>query len=185
MGGERSHKLPPQNPDAKCALLVLTDGLEETESVRILCKLRQAGLYVKSVGLTSGLVSGTHGILVKPDLTLADFEPHALDICTVKLIILTQRNRAMSRLETEPRLHQLLLHTLAQGGCLALDAEGQSILKAIRIPADQLKTYRENKQIFIHDRQQSFEVYTDELIRCFDVLPRRRRSAPLTKKSSR
>ena len=61
-----------RNTRQRCALVIIADGFEETEAVVILSSLRQAGLCVKSVGLTSGLISGAHGILLMPDLTLTD-----------------------------------------------------------------------------------------------------------------
>ncbi len=158
--------LAHKKPDPKSVLLVMTDGLEETESVGILCKLRQAGLCVKSVGLTSGLVTGAHGISLKPDMTLADLTAEAPDILVAKLIILTERKRGISQLETEPRLHHLLRQTLIQGGCVAINQVSQRIMKAIDVSADQLKVYRENRQILTRDWQQSFDVYIGELIRC-------------------
>jgi hypothetical protein len=44
-------------------------------------------------------------------------------------------------------------------------------MKAIDVSADQLKAYRENHQILIRDWQQSFDAYTSELARYFDVSP--------------
>jgi hypothetical protein len=181
---ERSNELPSKTADPKCALLMMTDGLEETETVGILCKLRQTGLCVKSVGLTSSLVAGVHGILLKPDLTLADFGSNALDIRAVKMVILTERNQGMARLETEPRLHHLLLHTLLHGGYVAVDREGQRIMKAIDVSVDQLKTCRENRQILVHDWQQSVDAYTSELIRCFEALPQTRSNHKSVRKLS-
>ncbi|MEW6401487.1 MAG: DJ-1/PfpI family protein [Chloroflexota bacterium] len=155
-----------KKPDPKSVLLVMADGLEETESVGILCKLRQTGLCVKSVGLTSGLVTGAHGISLKPDMTLADFESDTPDVPAVKLIVFTERKHGRSQLETEPRLHHLLRHTLIQGGCVAMNQGGQRIMKAIDVSADQLKAYRENRQILTRDWQQSLDDYIGELIRC-------------------
>jgi hypothetical protein len=143
----------------------MTNGLEETEAINILCKLRQIGLCIKSVGLTSGLVDGAHGILLKPDLTLAD----PLNNQAAKLVILTQGNRGVSQLETEPRLHQLLQHTLLEGGYVAVSREHQRILRATDISEAQLRAYTENHQILIRDRQQSFDAYISNLIRCFDA----------------
>ena len=163
----------------------MTDGLEETEAIGILCRLRQTGLCIKSVGLTSGLVAGAHGILLKPDLTLADFESSALDMRAVKMVILTERNQGMVRLETEPRLHQLLLHTLMHGGYVAVDRDGQRIMKAIDVSADQLKAYRENRQILIRDWQHSVDAYASELIRCFEALPQTRSDHKSIRKLSR
>ncbi len=42
-------------------LVVVVNGFEETETVAMITILRQAGLCVKSVGLTSGLVASAHG----------------------------------------------------------------------------------------------------------------------------
>jgi hypothetical protein len=50
-----------------------------------------------------------------------------------------------------------------------VNQDGQGILKAMEISAEQLKVYRENRQILIHDWQQSFDAYASELIRCFDA----------------
>lgn len=152
----------------------MTDGLEETEIIGILCTMRQAGLCVKSMGLTSGLVTGIHGISLKPDLTLADFETGTLDMRAVKMVILTERNQGVARLETEPRLHHLLLHTLVHGGYITISSDGQRIMKAIDMPTDQLKAYRENHQILIYDWQQAFDTHVSELIRYFDALPQAR-----------
>ena len=156
----------------------MTNGIEEMEAINILCKLRQIGLCIKSVGLTGGLVDGAHGILLKPDLTLAD----PLNIQTVKLVILAQGNPGVPQLETEPRLHQLLQHTLSQGGYLAVSSDDQRILRAIDISATQLRTYTENRQILIRDWQQSFDAYISELIRCFDAPEWRERNRKLVRK---
>ena len=173
---ERSNELHPKNADPKCALLVMTDGLEETEAVGILCGLRQTGLCIKSVGLTSGLVTGAHGVMLKPDLTLTDFESNTVDVQMVKMVIFTERNQGMARLESEPRLHYLLLHTLTHGGCVAVDRDGQRIIRAIDISTDQIKVFCENHQILIHDWQQSFDACLSELIRCFEGLEPARNS---------
>jgi hypothetical protein len=117
------------------------------------------------VGLTSGLVTGAHGILLKPDLTLADFEAETLDIHAVNLIVFMERNWGRSKLETEPRLHHLMRHTLLRGGCVAMNQGGQRLIKAIDVPGDQLKAYRENRQIWTRDWRQSFDAYIGELIR--------------------
>jgi hypothetical protein len=126
------------------------------------------------MGLTSGLVTGIHGISLKPDLTLTDFETSTLDMRAVKMVILTERNQGIARLETEPRLHHLLLHALVHGGYVAISSDGQRIMKAINISADQLKAYRENHQILIYDWQQSFDTHVSELIRYFDALQQAR-----------
>lgn len=162
---QRLDELPQKPQISQCALLVLTDGLEEREIVHIICKWRQTGFYIRSIGLTSGLVTGSHGILMKPDLTLAD----RLDIRAVKPVILTQQSNYVSLLETEPRLHQLLQQTLLQGGYVAISCEGERILQRIEISAAQLRGYRENHRILVRDWQQSFDAHLNELIGCFSA----------------
>lgn len=53
----------------KCVLMLIADGFSETEAVVILSALRKAGIYAKSAGLTSGLISGAHGIPIMPDFS--------------------------------------------------------------------------------------------------------------------
>ncbi len=66
-----------KNTDQRCTLLIIADGFEEAEAVTILSALRQAGVCIKCVGLTSGLIGGAHGVWVRPDLTMADLDQAA------------------------------------------------------------------------------------------------------------
>ena len=48
--------------------MFLADGFEETEALVTLDMLRRAGFNVKTVGIDSDELTGTHGIIVKSDI---------------------------------------------------------------------------------------------------------------------
>ncbi|MGN1133879.1 MAG: DJ-1 family glyoxalase III [Oscillospiraceae bacterium] len=50
----------------------LADGFEETEALAPVDVLRRGGAEVKTVGVTGEYVKGSHGIVVKPDITIND-----------------------------------------------------------------------------------------------------------------
>lgn len=52
--------------------LFLANGFEITEAMAPLDIMRRAGLSVKTVGVSGGLIQSSHGINVKSDITLAE-----------------------------------------------------------------------------------------------------------------
>ncbi len=121
MGNKRTYK--------KCALILVGEGFKEIEMVVILSTLRQAGICAKSVGLTSGAITGMRGISVVPDLTLSELE-HTVDLAGVGLLILPGDERGLARFEPDPRVHQLLRQVMACGGLLAAPIAGQPLFHA-------------------------------------------------------
>lgn len=117
----------------RCALVMIADGFNEIEAVVILSKLRQAGLCAKSVGLTSGMISGAHGILIMPDFTVTDLYQR-LDIGLINLVVLPGEEYSLSKLEPDPRVHRLLRQVFDQGGFIATCGKGLDMLKAILAP---------------------------------------------------
>jgi hypothetical protein len=180
---ERLAQVPRKNVHLKCVLLVVVNGFEEMEAIEILCRLRQIGICVKCLGLTSGLVDGAHGIWLMPDLTLADLE-NSIDLHAVKMVILARSDRGISRLETEPRLHRLLRQTLAQGGHIAGNQVSGRIFKAAGIAPGQTGKSTQDDLIHIHTPGQSFDAYTSELICCLDPSCRKQNAGKTVRKGS-
>ncbi len=50
----------------------LANGFEETEALAPVDVLRRGGVEVKTVGVEGEYVTGSHGIIVKPDITIND-----------------------------------------------------------------------------------------------------------------
>ncbi len=53
-------------------LVYLADGFEEVEALTVVDVMRRAEIETKTVGITGKKVTGTHGIPVDADITLAD-----------------------------------------------------------------------------------------------------------------
>jgi hypothetical protein len=118
-----------------CILVVVADGFDEKEIVAFLSLLRQEGLCVKSVGLTSGLTDGTHGAWLKPDLTFADVEGF-MDATPISLVILPEGGQNLAGMENDPRVHRLLRRVVAQRGRVATGPEGLRIVRAAEVWGD-------------------------------------------------
>jgi hypothetical protein len=113
----------------KCALIIIADGFEETEVTVFLSLMRQAGLHVKSVGLTSGLISSARGVWLMPDLILTDLDL-LINTTPINVIILPEGKQSLARLEADPRVHRLLRQVVAQRGQIVTSQEGLRVLRA-------------------------------------------------------
>ena len=58
-----------------CILVLWTAGFQEATATIFVTELRQAGLRVKVIGLTRHQIKGSHGLVLVPDLTLAQVQP--------------------------------------------------------------------------------------------------------------
>jgi protein deglycase len=63
-------------------LVPLAPGFEEIEAVTIIDVLRRADQEVWIAGLEPGLIRGSHGVGIQPDLALAD-----LDLTTIQMLV--------------------------------------------------------------------------------------------------
>ena len=150
----------------KCALVLVADGFEETEVVVVISSLRQAGLCVKSVGLTSGLISSIHGVEFMPDLTLANLDRFA-ETTFISMVILPGGRLGISRLEADPRVHKLLRQVVAQEGQIAISPEGSQVLRAVAVWCNELiaPDNHQRMPVFLREPGQSAEAFSRELIR--------------------
>ena len=60
--------------------MLLGTGFEETEAIAPLDLLRRAGVSVQTVGISSKLVYGGHGIGIEADITLGEMDLTALEM---------------------------------------------------------------------------------------------------------
>lgn len=150
----------------RCVLIIIADGFEEVDTIVWLSGIRQAGLCVKSVGLTSGLVSGVHGIWLMPDLLLADLD-HLLKTTGISLVILPRGEQSLARLEADPRVHKLLHQVVEQGGQIVTTSEGLPISQTA-VAWDNVSGDTDDGQnglILLHDPAISLEAFAQDLIR--------------------
>ena len=112
----------------ECILVVITQGFDEAGTVTLISTLRQAGLCVKSLAMTNGLIDGTYGICVMPDLTLSDLD-NLSKTTVVRAVILPESEQCLARLEVDPRLHYFLRKVLSLGGNIVVNAAGRRFLR--------------------------------------------------------
>lgn len=129
---EKGVALPAKIATKECVLAIITNGFEEVDTINLISILRRAGLCVKSMGITSGLVSGAHGICLMPDLTFSDLDFIAKTNSPC-VIILPEDKQCLSKLEADPRLHNFLRQILAQGNHIVVGIQGKRFLRKISV----------------------------------------------------
>jgi len=152
-----------KSPQQKCVLMLIADGFSETEAIVILSTLRKAGIYAKSAGLTSGLISGAHGILIMPDFTLADLE-RSIDSSSISMVVLPVGERNLSSLEVDPRVYRLLHQVIMQDGLIVTNARGVGVLRNV-LGKEGGEADKGNEQIVIrYSLEQPIEQFAQELV---------------------
>lgn len=147
----------------KCSLILVADCFDEVEVIIILSTLRRAGICVKSVGLTSGLIHSAHGILLMPDFALTDLE-RLIDISSVELVFLPGGERHLAKLEPDPRVHRLLRQVVAQQGFIASEGQGKHILKAA-LAFNVAAGYNKTEQMLVrYPLEQTVEQFAQSLV---------------------
>lgn len=149
----------------KCVLVLIADGFSETEAVVILSALRKAGIYAKSAGLTSGLISGAHGILIMPDFTLADLE-RSMESKSISMVVLPVGERNLSSLEADPRVHRILRQVIAQKGNVVTNSQGMQLVNTAIGHSEDMRHIENREQIIVHHSlETSIEVFAQDLVR--------------------
>ncbi len=85
----------------------LADGFEEIEALCPVDLLRRAGAEVKTVGVTGSEVTGSHGITVKADISLADAEKE-LDKDSLELVVLPGGMPGSTNLDASETVHKFI-----------------------------------------------------------------------------
>ena len=157
--------LPENNNRKKYAIIVIADGFEETAVTDFISLLREAGLCVKTVGLTSGLIGSAHGAWLMPDLTLTDLDL-LINTMSISVIILLEGRKGLSRLETDPRVHRLLRQVVAQHGQIATSFEGLHALQTAAIWGNRHEKIDDAKEttVILRAPEQSLEAFARDLI---------------------
>jgi len=165
-----------QDARQRCALIFLADGFEEAEAIVTLSLLRQAGLCVKSVGLTTGLVSSAYGVWLMPDLTLGDLD-RLTNTTSISAVILPGGRQSLARLENDPRVHRLLRQVVAQGGQIVTSREGLQVPRAAAVWVNETVEADDDQRmpVLLRDPGQSPEAFARDLIRRLKQPPRAKR----------
>lgn len=105
-------------------VILLAPGFEETAVVYCLDHMREAGLPVSLVGLSTGILKGLHGLAVRPDYSLDQLSAEAGCLG----VIVPGGSQCVTALLTDPRVHRLLDATLQQEGFVAAMATAVPLL---------------------------------------------------------
>ncbi len=104
----------------------LANGFEETEMIAPLDLIRRAGLDVKTVSITGDtLVTGSHGITVKADMTVFDGD---YDFKTAEMLILPGGMPGTTRLEESGEVKKALLYAAENGRYISAICAAPSVL---------------------------------------------------------
>lgn len=116
------------------AAILLGPGFDEEPVIYTLCRLRADGLSVTLVGLSQDWIRGFHGLVVKPDASLA-----ALPVDHhFSFVLVPGKEQCGSSLVTSPHFHRLLGQTLNHHGAVAVLKTAESTLNRVGL----LKQYK-------------------------------------------
>jgi len=122
----------PGNGSLAKVIILIAPGFEERGVVYFLASLRETGLPVSLVSLTAGLVTGLHGLTIRPDQTM---EQVVLDL-PGRMVIVPDGQQCVSALLADPRVHRLLNSTVRDEGHVATTILAGQLLARAGIPAN-------------------------------------------------
>ncbi len=102
----------------KEVLVLVATHFDEISAVYCLCQMRAEGFSTQLVGLNPGLQMGLRGLKVRPDLYLTQIDP-SVSSPNYNLLILSGGQDCVVRLQSDPRVHKLVMSTLEGGGYVA------------------------------------------------------------------
>ena len=94
--------------------VLLADGFEEVEALTPVDLLRRAGLNVKTVGMNSKIVAGSHKIPV-----ICDVEPKEVDLKEVSMVIFPGGMPGSLNLDASPFTDEIISAVIKNGGRIA------------------------------------------------------------------
>ena len=121
-------------------LLLLAEGFSEAQATLFISELREAGLPMKTVGLTRRPVRSEHGVEIVPDMSIdAVIQTHP----QIKLLILPGGRATTGAWRADPRTQLLLDLVQDWGGYLVATDKSIETLRGLISPALSLKLYDE------------------------------------------
>ena len=142
----------------KKIVILVAPEFDEKFVVYCLCRMREVGLYAKIVSLTSGHLTGLHGLKIFGDTSLSLlmqsrslFEPQ-------NLIIIPGGYKCIAALLSDPRTHQLMTTTLENDGYVATGHPAQQFLVDMLIPQPKVMSH------IISQKEQDIVAFVEELI---------------------
>ncbi len=144
----------------------MANGFDETETITMISILRQAGLCVKSVGLTSGLVGSAHGLWLMPDLTLSDLD-NLVKTKFISMVVLPENEKCLVKLQTDPRILKFLGQVVVQRGQIAVGPRGMQLLGAASLQSHGLGevSLDSTSYLLIQKSDQTTEDFAHDLVR--------------------
>ncbi len=113
-------------------IILLAPGFGEGEAIYCLDRLREAGVSVLLVGISAGLISGAHGLTVRPDCTLGQLTA----VPSPQIVLIPDGKQSIMALLADPRVHRLLAATLNNNGTIAAMPVAASILGGVEIKSE-------------------------------------------------
>ncbi|MCA9928939.1 MAG: DJ-1/PfpI family protein [Anaerolineales bacterium] len=110
-------------------IVLLAHGFKEGSAIYCLVRLREAGINASLVGISAGLISGSHGISVRPDSTLGQ----VMDVPPPKIVLFPDGKKSVLALLADPRVHRLLAATIKNNGIIAAMPVAASMLDSLEL----------------------------------------------------
>lgn len=107
------------------------EWFEEAAAAIFVTQLREAGLRVKVVGLTPHRISGSHGLVLVPDLTLDQALPLAAQAAC---LVIPHSAYGLKQLKNDPRLRDFFGQALANQARLVLAQFNETDLTELELP---------------------------------------------------
>lgn len=102
----------------------LADGFEEVEALATVDVLRRAGLEVKTVGVTGGIVSGSHSIPVVCDAAIEDIKPDE----SLQAVVLPGGMPGTTNLEKSEKVNEFIDYAVSNDKYVCAICAAPSIL---------------------------------------------------------
>ncbi len=142
-------------------LVLAADGFDETGVVCCLARMRRAGISISVVGLSSGMITSSCGINMRPDWSMDDVIANG---STPRLVILPGGRQSKMALQVDPRVFKLLNRTIANGGYTAVMLADEPIY-----PGDRFANWADSSRL-ISQGELSVEMFAEKLIELLEML---------------